>query len=466
MATFARLHFKTILALAVLVGYAIFTFSNLTTYPRIWLDEGFKMQLARNFAETGKMAIQFEPSKIEYSVHNASTGWPVIAGLGLFLKIFGVSFATARTFSVIVLLAFLLVTWLMVRKKWGDLPALLSLALLVTYAPLFANGKMILAEIPGLLFLALGFFFLRSEIGPPKGGATSFVPYIFFGLFAASKLSFVAVFIPTLLVGLIWAVWKRQVELKQAIYSFAITCLIALPTLYMSLSAKIGLQLANPYGQVSHLQTIISNLKLFLSSSTLWHFLLLVLVASWWVLVQWRKGERHWLIVTLKVFCLLVVAYWLVSPGVFRYLLPTTLLLLALLPIFLPRKWLFLAMLLVLVQGYHFTTSASISHGGDYLIFESYMKENPISESASVGIINSAFAPVFVPREHMTQFFRIDAIEEGVNVLSVQDQNNLPDYLIYEVDNLANDIAPYMPIIFERYQKVVDFDRIVIWRKK
>src|SRR3989338_7988656 len=125
MIQFGRLYFS-ILGFILIAGYTTFVFSNLTSYPRLWLDEGFKMQLARNFAETGKVALQFEPGQFEYSVHNASTGWPGAVGLGVFFKLFGVSFATARTFAALTLIGFLIAVWLLVKNKWGSLPALLS----------------------------------------------------------------------------------------------------------------------------------------------------------------------------------------------------------------------------------------------------------------------------------------------------------------------------------------------------
>ena len=460
MIQFARSHFN-ILGLVLIAGYAVFVFSNLTSYPRLWLDEGFKMQLARNFAETGKVALQFEPGQFEYSVHNASTGWPVAVGLGVFFKLFGVSFATARTFAALTLIGFLIAVWLLVKNKWGSLPALLSLLLLITYAPLYANGKMILAELPGLLFLSSAFYFLVTRY-------SLLVASVFFGLFAATKLSFAATFLPALFLGLVWAVWKKQLELKQAIYTFIIPCLVALPTVYMSLAAKIGSQLVNPYGQVSIWQGVFDNLKLFLTHSTLWHLLFLLLVVGWQALVLWRKGNQNWLIVTLTSYALLVTGYWLLSPGVFRYLLPLILMLLILLPMalletgFLGKHGFLLIALLIIAQGYHFSTSASISHGSDYLKFEQYMRDNPIEANKSVGIINSPFAPVLVPLENTTQFVRIDAITEGKNVLTTDE---LPDYIIYEIDNFDKDVSPYLPTLESKYEKQADFDQILIWKK-
>ena len=472
MIQFGRLYFS-ILGFILIAGYTTFVFSNLTSYPGLWLDEGFKMQLARNFAETGKVVIQFEPGQFEYSVHNASTGWPVAVSLGLFFKIFGVSFATARTFAALVLVAFLIAVWFLVKNKWGNGVALGAIALLTTYAPLYVNGKMVLAELPGLLFLALGFLFLGSEVGPQRGGPTSgkfIIPSIFFGLFVATKLSFVATFLPALVLGHIWALYKRQVNWRELVLPWITIVLLVVPTIFMSLSSNLsGAELANPYGQASFLSGVLSNLKLFLTHSTLWHLLLLALVVSWQVLAEWRKGNQNWLIVTLTSYGLLVVSYWLLSPAVFRYLLPLALMLLILLPVVLletsfSRKTGFLLIaLLIIAQGYHFATSASISHGSDYLKFEQYMRDNPFESGKSVGIINSAFAPVLVPLDNMFQFVRIDAITEGKHPLANPD--NLPDYLIYEIDNFDKDIVPYLPILEARYRKKADFEQVFIWQQ-
>ena len=449
--------------------YAIFAFSQLTTYPRLWLDEGFKMQLARNFSETGTMGTQFEPGKLEYSVHNASTGWPVVLMLGAFFKIFGVSFATGRLFSALILIIFVTLVYFLIKREWGSTPALFSLLLFVTYAPLYANGKMILAEIPGLLFLLLGLLFISL------GGKAAKLSYFFFGLFAASKLAFTATFLPALAIGLAFAIYCKQINWKQAISSMCITVALVLPTIYMSLVSNLGSQsLANPYGQASLVQTIISNLKLFFSSSTLWHMIFLLFVTCWALVVTYQKGNRDWRGVTLVCFGTLTFAYWLVSPGVFRYLLPLILILLAIFPTALfqtfsvtgyPKVAKALVFGLVLVQGWHFATSASISHGNDYLRFEKYLQDNPIPSDKSVGIINSPFAPVIVPRENMSQFVRIDAIEEGKNPLDAK-KEKLPDYLIYETENLELDITPYyFHIIEPLYKKIADFDQIIVWQK-
>ena len=42
----------------VLIGYGFLIADNFLTRPYLWLDEGFKMQLGRNFAEFGKIGIQ------------------------------------------------------------------------------------------------------------------------------------------------------------------------------------------------------------------------------------------------------------------------------------------------------------------------------------------------------------------------------------------------------------------------
>src|SRR3989344_3098335 len=108
-----------ILFIFLFIIYAVIVFNNLLTEPYVWLDEGFKMQLARNFAEFGQIGIQFIPGQIDYSVHNVSTGWVVPFELGLLFKLFGTNFLIARLFSSFYLLSFVFLCFLLARQFWG-----------------------------------------------------------------------------------------------------------------------------------------------------------------------------------------------------------------------------------------------------------------------------------------------------------------------------------------------------------
>lgn len=415
------------------------------------------MQLARNFAKTGKMGMQLEPGKIEPSIHMASTGWPIVLVLGVFFKLFGVSFAVGRIYEVIVLLALIILCYLLARKLWGNLPALCSLLLLVTFAPLYANGKMILSEGLGLLFLAAGLLSYVSE--RKKLGA------LLFGLFAACKLSFLATFAPAFGLALLWR-WRKDKEpLKNLAVELALFVIAVVPTLVLVFSAAQTNVLGNIYGEVDRMHQLFANLLSIFHETTLIHLFGLSLVVLIALARKWRSYLSDWRVQMLLVFSLLTVCYWLLSPAVFRYLLPVQVIVLFVLPFvikdLLPRWSMWLIVGLIVVQGVHFFRFSSTFGGHGYLDFENFVASNKFE--GNIGVINSSFAPVLLPRAHMTQFFGWNNFTEGQFPLTGP-QTSWPNYVFYEDNQFHRDIEPVLPMLGQYYKKVFDGE-VVVWQK-
>jgi 4-amino-4-deoxy-L-arabinose transferase-like glycosyltransferase len=87
-----------------------------------------------------------------------------------------------------------------------------TLFLLASFAPLYGNGKSVLGEIPGLLFLVVGLLFLqRVEQGDYKPLRNGFLAGLMLGLSISTKPIFILI-LPALALMLVvkFSVWKRQ----------------------------------------------------------------------------------------------------------------------------------------------------------------------------------------------------------------------------------------------------------------
>src|SRR3989344_2315154 len=318
----------------LIASYAFLVFSQLTTFPGLWLDEGFKMQLARNFADTGIMGMQFEPGEVVYNIHSASTGWPIAAILGGFFKIFGTSLVTARIYSSLFLIGTVILLYYLSKKLWGSKVGVFVLLLLVTFAPLYSIGKMVLSEVPSIFWLVAGLALSFSRLRPLN---KALLMGIFFGLFAAGKLQFAGLLFPSLFVAHIYALKIKALSWKEVLLTWLISIAFVAPSLWMSLQPIPGSEaeagLTNIYASACRTCDITDNLALFASHTTLWHltaFIILVVIAG---IISIRKKEIFpWQAVLFMIFAFGDFIYFLLSPQVFRYLLPLQILLIMLIP--------------------------------------------------------------------------------------------------------------------------------------
>src|SRR3989344_547701 len=132
---------KYIILFLILISLFL-TFFRFTSTPKVWIDEGVFTEAARNLEVYGRIGIQTEPGKIfELKVWVLSTSYPVIFPVALSLKLFGIGLWQARLPMVLYILLFLLFSYLFVRKKYGHYPAFISTLLLLSFSPLYGNGR-------------------------------------------------------------------------------------------------------------------------------------------------------------------------------------------------------------------------------------------------------------------------------------------------------------------------------------
>ena len=162
--------------------------------PPIWMDEGIITQVAENVATQGVNGIQVAPGEF-VSAGFVTTSYVVTYPIALFFNFFGVGLLQARAVMVLFLFAFFLVAYFLSKQQMQKTLAILSLLLLASFAPIYGNGKNVLGEIPGLVFLFAGLL----GVGMIERGVRTITLFVltglFFGLCVVTKPIFI--FLPT-----------------------------------------------------------------------------------------------------------------------------------------------------------------------------------------------------------------------------------------------------------------------------
>ncbi len=150
--------------------WALITFLlvfRLETVPRLWLDEGWIMTVARNLVEVGHYGRLM--NGVPYPETIINIGIPVIAPISLSFFLFGVGILQARITIVLFTLVALFVFYKLVVTLYNSKIAIASLLVILILPfnlamnPVFI-GRQALGELPALFYLISGYLlFLLSE---------------------------------------------------------------------------------------------------------------------------------------------------------------------------------------------------------------------------------------------------------------------------------------------------------------
>jgi len=181
---------------------SFFSTYKITESPPFWYDEGINVQAAANIANFGEFALQVAPN-ILVSPTLLTTGYPVIYPVALSFNLFGTGVLQARLIMALFIIATVATVYLLSRSLFGFYIAASASLLIASFPPLYGNGKSVLGEIPGVLFLLLFLYFVhlieRTNYSKRKY-------YIFAGLTAglcvATKPIFILL-IPAILAGVL-----------------------------------------------------------------------------------------------------------------------------------------------------------------------------------------------------------------------------------------------------------------------
>jgi len=307
-----------------LVSFSLF---RLTESPSVWYDEGAYIQLAKNTVEYGITGLRLSPEGISH-ISKLTVGYPLIYPLTAVFKVFGDSVASARNLMVLFTIGLSVVSYALIRRSFGPGPALATLALLVTFPPLYGNGKSVLGEVPGLFFLVL--FLLLLNIAFSKQG-NRWIFFVFSGLFAglaiATKPAFIVI-LPAVVVGMAIAFYCRKINLFEVICCGMSVVAPIILWIFLQFGSDISLpQLlsfyANPYGVPDIYAQVIANIKMLFTSGTPLYLMFMMFV---WVLAMTIRKIKKINIPTEEIIAFvtatLVIVAFLRIVGWYRYIFP------------------------------------------------------------------------------------------------------------------------------------------------
>ncbi len=302
------------------------------------MDEGLIIQSAEGLLYTGKASLPVAPGIYEPAWY-ITTGFPLTLPLAGVFSIFGVSLEAARLLMLAFLLCLYGVLFLYARRTLGAVAAWFGIFLLVFFGPIYGNGRNVLGEIPGLLFLLLALLpFIRSGALTRKrilwvGIAT--------GLAVATKPIFI-LFLPALLLAL--ALRWKELELTK-VFLFGVIGMFVPLVLWafiqfdhVTLSHVLSVY-ANPH-EVNIGNAIVTNLKrIGTEMQPLYFFGALVLWATSYGIRRFRREHISLTEEVLLFFSLFVLFAYLRTAGYYRYFFPAQVFAL----LYLPHSLLYLA---------------------------------------------------------------------------------------------------------------------------
>lgn len=321
--------------LILLISLALFfTGYRLTESPPTWMDEGIIIQSARSVALDGVFGLPEAPGQFATGSF-LTTGYPVVYPLALSFKLFGVGLLQARLVMAAFILLLLITAYLLAVKISGyNWLSLATLALLVTFAPLYGQGRNVLGEVPGIFFiLALILIWYRLEDKSIKWLAL--LAGILLGLAVTTKPTFLPL-LPAGLMVLGLLIYRRQISWQDSIWA-TVGGVVPLIVFYVAqLSGEsLGDVLAfysSPHA-VPIAELIFTNLKRLVSELEPVYVLLLLLL--WWssIIGRWYlKQNVKSAEIGAGLISLLLMTSYLQTVGYYRYFLAPQILGLVFLP--------------------------------------------------------------------------------------------------------------------------------------
>jgi 4-amino-4-deoxy-L-arabinose transferase-like glycosyltransferase len=295
-----------------------FSTYHLFSSPETWMDEGLIIQSAVGLLHTGTVALPVAPG-VYQPLGIITTGFPVTVPLAVVFGAFGESLEAARIVMLGFLLCLYLTLFLYVRRHIGGAAAVLGLFLIIFFGPMYGNGRNVLGEIPGLLFMILALLPLRAHESLTRRQALW--TGVFAGLAVATKPIFI-LFIPALLLALLLR--HRELNLKKVFWFGAagvlLPVLVWLGFLFQheTLSHVLAVY-ANPH-DLNVESALLANVKRFFTELQPLYFLAaLTLWTASYGLRRLRRENIPLTEETLLFFSVLIACAYIRTAGYYRY---------------------------------------------------------------------------------------------------------------------------------------------------
>lgn len=329
---------RIVIVVCLLIFGAFFALYKLSESPSVWYDEGIYYQMAENVALHGKVALQTAPGTLEH-FSKLSAGYPLLYPIALAFNLFGVNIITARSVMVIFLFLTLVFGLLLIKKSFGGREAVYALALLASFAPLYGNGKSVLGEVPGVLFMVLSLLSLHNARA--NTGYKKVVLFSLAGFSAGLSVATKQIFIVLIVALIVAAFVKRRVVFDQGrkliwfVGFFVLAVVIWLVTQFQIGDSILNILsfYADPQSVGNLSAVVISNIKLFFTDMGPAYLLVVMLI--WTSSLITRKIARKNISmeeIIAFTFSLLVGTAFLRTAGYYRYLFPAQILSLLYLP--------------------------------------------------------------------------------------------------------------------------------------
>lgn len=309
------------------VVFLLIAFWSWRSTPAFWFDEGIYYQIAKNWAEKDIAGIMLSPD-LYSDLSLISVGYSVFYPAVWMFKIFGASVETIRLTAILFMTGFVSVFYCLGKELFGSKKALYSLALLITFSPLYGNGKSFLGEVPGLFyFFSALYFSVRLE--KTNHSLFAFLSGIFFGLAISAKPVYLLI-LPA--VGLAMLCRANYFFSKSGarILIWALLGLVGPLAFWLTSQFGVGTQTsqvlghyANPYYVTDFASLVFKNSVRFVTETTPIHFLGLLLIGLIYIVLKIRQKETvrlaEWAIL---FFSILMLGFYLRTAGWYRYFFP------------------------------------------------------------------------------------------------------------------------------------------------
>lgn len=300
--------------------------------PATWFDEGVNLGIAKSLINSGVLSLEIGPGEfVETRQFLITSNYPVLLPVALSLKLFGFNLAVARAPMVLFLFGFALAAYFFVKKLYSKEAAIMSAALIASFTPFYGNGKAVLGEIPGLFYFLCALLLLAPEFNFKK----LFFAGFFVGLSASTKPFFLIVPI-AILIGEI--VYQKNAKRILALFlggapPIAFWLYTILPNFSLASIASAVNYYSNSYASAEFGGLIYTNFLRFFTESTPAYFL--ALFAAVFAFMFWKKKIGDSIKMAefiLAIFILLTLAFYLKTPGWYRYFFPAHMILFLMFP--------------------------------------------------------------------------------------------------------------------------------------
>ena len=466
---------EIILVGILLLVAAYFCFSDLTEIPHIWFDDSLIMQLAKNVAVSGRYGIEIAPNQFTSYPYYITVGFPVVLPAALTMKIFGVTVWAGRFAAVMFMLGMALAFYLLARAFFGRLTAFFATLLLISFPPLYGNGKPLLGEVPGLMYLFISILVWQRG-HEEKSKRRMIIFYILAGLLAGfsavSKPSYLLL-IPGFAIMLFLEYlehggkyWRRFTAWIAGFFAaiFAWAAMTIPRPFSLQTMREILNYYSNSYADTNIWANVWANLGRLVTDGSAIFFLILFVVVLFAFFVEFFNKRISIEAAPLYVFVFLSFLWWLKTPGWYRYFFPAEIILLMFFPaslkVFLRTIFgtylggYFLRVVglvaLVIFQFYWLSVRSFVSTSSAPWIIS--ILNNNFKSAPEIFVFNSPQFGFGIGGHNFTQLLYYNPIRSiGENAL-LRGPKDLPTVIVYDLNSVSEILPPVQPVLDEYYK--------------